>query len=133
LELPTVNLISLTRGAEDYMKRRYDLEERTFDFAKQVAFYCKKLPKNIINIEYIKQVVRSSGSVGANYIEANESLSKKDFAMRVKISRKESKESVYWLRLLVDTNTDGFKEEGLVLINECTELKKILSSIIGKL
>jgi len=79
----------------------YDLEERTYRFAKQVASFCRKLPKNIINIEYLKQVIRSSGSVGANYIEANEALSKKDFQMRIKICRKEAKESAYWLRLIL--------------------------------
>ena len=111
----------------------YDLEERTFNFAKNAVFFLKKLPKNISNIEYMKQVTRSSGSVGANYIEANEALSRKDFVMRMRISRKEAKESVYWLRLLVDTNPDSFRDEGVSLINECIELKKIFSSIIAKL
>jgi len=114
------------------MTKIYDLEERTFAFAKDVALYCRRMPGNISNNEYIKQVVRSSGSVGANYIEANESLSKKDFAMRSKISRKESKETAYWLRLLVETNSNNFREEGLQLIQESIELKKILSSIIEK-
>ncbi|HBH62212.1 MAG TPA: four helix bundle protein [Nitrospiraceae bacterium] len=112
---------------------KYDLEERTFVFARNVALYCKSLPNGISNIEYSRQVIRSSGSTGANYIEANESLSRKDFAMRLKISRKEAKESVYWLRLLVDTNADSFKEAGLGLIRESIELKKIFSSIISKL
>lgn len=84
--------------------RPYDLEERTFLFAKEVALFCKRLPKNVENIEYIKQVIRSSGSVGANYIEANESLGEKDFSLRLKISRKEAKESMYWLRLICETN-----------------------------
>jgi four helix bundle protein len=60
----------------------------------------KTLPQNIANEEDIRQLVKASGSVGANYIEANESLSKKDFVLRIKISRKEAKESRYWLRLL---------------------------------
>jgi len=115
------------------MKSKYDLEERTFKYAKHVALFCKKLPKTIPNREYIKQVIRSSGSVGANYIEANESLSKKDFAMRIKISRKESKESAFWLKLLIETNSDNFKNEGLSLLRESIELKKILSSIIQKI
>jgi four helix bundle protein len=70
----------------------YDLEERTFQYAKRVRIYVKKLPKTTANIEDGKQVIRASGSVSANYIEANESLSKKDFLMRVKICRKEAKE-----------------------------------------
>jgi len=101
----------------------YNLEERTFQFAIAVALYCKKLPKNIINYKYIDQVVRSSGSVGANYIEANEALSKKDFAMRIKICRKEAKESAYWLRLIVETNSDEFQNEGIALKVEAEELK----------
>ncbi len=77
--------------------KKYDLEDRTFNFAKSVRALVKKLTKTIGNIEDGKQVIRSSGSVGANYIEANESLSKKDFVMRIKICRKEAKESRYWL------------------------------------
>src|SRR5258708_228599 len=76
-----------------------DLADRTFLFAKNVRSFVKKLPKTIGNIEDMKQVVRSSGSVAANYIEANESLSRKDFLMRIKICRKEAKESRLWLQL----------------------------------
>ena len=83
----------------------YDLEDRTLAFAKRTRAFVKKIQKTIANIEDSKQLVRASGSVGANYIEANESLSKKDFIMRIKISRKESKESRYWLRL-IDTNDE---------------------------
>ena len=101
-------------------------------FAKNVSCYVKKLPKNISNIEYGKQVVKASGSVGANYIEANEALSKKDFIMRIKISRKEAKESAYWLRLIVETNDEKYTEEGTKLFKEATELKKIFSSILEK-
>jgi four helix bundle protein len=82
----------------------YDLEQRTFLFAKDIRLVVKTLPKTIANIEDSKQVVKASGSVGANYIEANESLGKKDFLMRIKISRKESKEGAYWLRLINETN-----------------------------
>ena len=73
------------------MKKNYDLEERTFQFAKNVRLFIKSLIKTVGNIEDTKQVIRSSGSIGANYIEANESLSKKDFVYRIKISRKEAK------------------------------------------
>jgi len=114
------------------MSKQYDLEERTFQFAKNISLYIKKFPSSVSNIEYGKQVVRSSGSVGANYIEANEALSKKDFIMRIKISRKEAKESAYWLRLLVETNSEECTKEGNKLSNEATELKKILSAILEK-
>jgi four helix bundle protein len=73
----------------------YDLEERTFQFAKAVRLFVKTLPKTVSNIEDSKQLVKAAGSVGTNYREANESLSKKDFLMRMKISRKEAKESAY--------------------------------------
>ena len=110
----------------------YDLEERTYLFAKNVRLFVKKLPPTIANIEDGKQVIRSSGSVGANYIEANEALSKKDFLMRVKISRKESKESAFFLRLIYETNVAGFEKEGIELCDEAIQLKKIFSSIIEK-
>lgn len=80
--------------------KQYDLEERTFLFASSVRELVRKLDKDIITVEDTKQLIRSSGSAGANYIEANEALSKKDFLMRIKISRKEAKESTYWLKML---------------------------------
>ena len=110
----------------------YDLEERTFQFAKAIRLFVKTLPKTIANTEDSKQVVRASGSVGANYREANEALSKKDFIMRIKISRKEAKESAYWLRLIHETNDLKNADENLRLIQEAIELKKILSSILEK-
>jgi len=114
------------------MENKYNLEERTYQFAKRIAFFCRRLPYNSTNKEYISQLIRSSGSTGANYIEANEALSKKDFVMRIKICRKEAKESIYWIRLIVDTNSEGFKQEGVSLKDEATELKKIFSAIIVK-
>jgi len=110
----------------------YDLEERTFQFAKAVRLFVKTLPKTIANIEDGKQVVKASGSVGANYREANESLSKKDFLMRMKISRKEAKESAYWLRLIKETNNLNNADVANSLMQETNELKKIFSSILEK-
>jgi len=110
----------------------YDLEERTFQFAKEVSLFVKTIEKTIANIEDIKQVVRSSGSSGSNYIEANESLSKKDFLFRVKICRKEEKECAYWLRLINETNRLDTKQLAESLIQEAIELKKIFSAIIEK-
>jgi four helix bundle protein len=113
-------------------KRIYTLEERTYQFAKSVRIFCKELSKSLLNSDDIKQLIRSSGSIGANYVEANESLSKKDFLMRVKISRKEAKESIYWLRLISETEQNINQDDVHKLINEATELLKILSSIIEK-
>jgi len=113
------------------MSKVYDLEERTFQFAKEVRLFIQTLKKTIGNIEDAKQVVRSSGSIGANYIEANESLGDKDFKFRVKISRKEAKETIYWLRLINETN--DLKNKQLIenLIQEAVEIKKILSAILN--
>jgi len=113
-------------------RKRYDLEERTYLFAERVRAFVKKLPRTICNIEDVKQLVRASGSVGANYIEANEALGKKDFRMRIRISRKESKESRYWLRL-VDTHADpALNTERDELIQEATELMRIFGAILRK-
>ncbi|MBL7130964.1 MAG: four helix bundle protein [Candidatus Omnitrophica bacterium] len=113
------------------MPKEYDLEERTEKFTKDVIRLCKKLPKNTINFELIEQVVSASGSVGANYIEANEALSKKDFFHRIKICRKESKEARYWLRLIVFSNSE-FEKETKPLIQEATELMNIFGAILRK-
>jgi len=112
--------------------KQYDLEDRTFEFAKRVRAFVKKLPKTISNFEDIKQIVKASGSVGANYIEANEALSKKDFKMRIKICRKESKESRYWLRLVDTEGEPELEKERDYLINESTELMNIFGSILQK-
>ena len=109
----------------------YDLEERTLKFAKSTITFVKKLPRNIANIEIIKQLVRSTGSVGANYIEANEALSKKDFVMRIKICRKEAKESRYWLKL-IEVNSKELESMRKSLLQEATELMKIFGAILEK-
>ncbi len=112
--------------------KRYDLEERTFQFSKRIRVFVKNLPRTVSNNEDGKQLVRSSGSVGANYIEANEALGKKDFRMRVKISRKEAKEARYWLRLVDVGNSKELEAERDCLVQEATELLCILSSILQK-
>ena len=112
--------------------KQYDLEERTFEFARRVRVFVKKLPKTIGNIEDGKQLIRSSGSIGANYIEANEALSKKDFVMRIKISRKESKESKYWSSLVDTGGSKELEKERHELIKETTELMMIFSAIMKK-
>ena len=113
--------------------KKYDLEERTMEFAKMVRFFVRKLPINTGNEEDAKQLIRSSGSVGANYIEANEALGKKDCVMHMKISRKEAKESRFWLGLLdCGTNAD-LKTKQIVLIQESKELMNIFGAIIRKM
>lgn len=109
----------------------YDLEDRTYLFAKDCRLFVKSIPRNIVSIEDGKQLVRSSGSVAGNYIEANEALSKKDFVMRVKICKKESKESRLWLRLLEEQDKD-LDTERLRLIKEAQELMSIFGAILEK-
>ena len=110
----------------------YDLEERTFEFAKHVRGFVKKIHKTLGNVEDGRQVVKSSGSVGANYIEANEALSKKDFIMRIKICRKEAKESSYWLKL-IDVGSDQELELNRTeLVKESFELTNIFGAILRK-
>jgi four helix bundle protein len=125
-----ISLLSLMSQQEDPNKR-FDLEERTFQFARRTRAFVKTLAKTIGNTEDARQVIRSSGSVGANYIEANEALSKKDFVVRIKICRKEAKESRYWLRLLevLDASTAGERES---LVQEAQELMNIFGSIVRK-
>jgi len=112
--------------------KQYDLEDRTLAFAKKVRAFVKKLSKTTDNFEDGKQLIKASGSVGANYIEANEALSKKDFVMRIKICRKEAKESRYWLRL-VNTQEDAELDcERKSLEKEATELMNIFGPILRK-
>lgn len=112
--------------------KQYDLEERTLSFAKQIRFLVKQLPKTIGNLQDCKQLIRSSGSVGANYIEANHALSKKDFTHRIKISRKEAKESSFWLQLIDTSDDQQLEDKRLELFGESVELVKIFSAIMTK-
>lgn len=113
------------------MSKAFDLEKRSTEFAKAVIEVCNNLPRNPINDRIVGQVVGASGSVGANYREANDALGKKDFLQRMKIARREAKESHHWLELLLTANSN--KESRIKpLMQEADELKKILSSIIGK-
>lgn len=111
--------------------KQYDLEDRTLAYAMNTREFVRELGDDFVMREDVKQLIRSSGSVGANYIEANEALGKKDFLMRIRISRKEAKESRYWLRLLhvVDPVLNKQRE---ALIQESTELMNIFGAILRK-
>ncbi len=114
-----------------YRSKVYDLEQRTYRFARDCRIFLRELPMTPSNVEDGKQLIKASGSVAANYIEANEKLGKKDLVMRLRIARKEARESYYWLMLLKDLNKD-YEKRALELINEAFELKRILSAIIIK-
>lgn len=117
--------------AQPTKSKKYDLEERSLNYAKTAIRFVKGLPQDIANREIIKQLIRSACSVGANYIEANECLGKKDFAMRIKICRKEAKESKYWL-ILIETKDSQQEFQRERLMQEAEELKRIFSSILLK-
>ena len=113
-------------------RKQYDLEDRTLSFAKQARAFVRSLDNYLANIEDGRQLIRASGSVGANYIEANESLGKKDFLMRIRICRKESKESRYWLRLIDTKNRRELEKERQRLEQEAQELMNIFGAILRK-
>ena len=112
-------------------KEKYDIYKRCLRFAVRTAKLTDKLPKKMSLIEYMRQLIRSSASVGANMEEADGALTKKDFINRVGIARREARESHYWLKLIqqiVSTEEDEIR----YLIGESREIKLILSSIINK-
>src|SRR3989344_8017196 len=111
--------------------KRYDLEDRTLTYGKRIIALCKSLVKNSINLPLASQLIRSGTSVGANYREANETSTKKDFLFRMRICRKEAKETAYWLDLVIEANPE-LKERIKPLSDETIELVKIFAAIIIK-
>ena len=111
----------------------HPLEERCYQFAKRIRAFTRKLKKDIENIEDIKQVVRASGSVGANYIEANENLGLGDLKYRMKVSRKESKEAMHFLGLIEVFNDKKMEAERAELADEAGQLRKIFSAMLKKI
>jgi four helix bundle protein len=117
---------------QDTNKKVFDLEKRTTEFAKKVVRFCRSLPRDSINSRINGQLAGCSGSVGANYREANDSLGKKDFILRIKISRKEAKECIHWLEIAKEANEEKYFHEIDECITEAGELRNILSAIINK-
>jgi len=110
-----------------------ELETRLHDFGKRVRDFSLKVKWDVINVEYIRQVIRASGSVGANYIEASDDLGKLDEKMKIKIARRESKESIHWLDLILTYQNNDLEKERVALMDEADQIKKILSAILNKL
>lgn len=110
-------------------QKEYDFEKRTLDFSKRIIYLCKALPKNSANDCFSSQSIRSGTSIGANYREANDALGKKDFILHLKIARKEAKETIYWLLLIAEANSE-LSSRMQNIITEANELKNILSSMI---
>jgi four helix bundle protein len=113
-------------------RTNFNLEERTFNFARRTRIFLSSISSGRVMVEDKKQLVRSSGSVAANYLEANEGLSRKDFVMRVKICRKEAKESHMWLKLIRESVEPVLHVECDSLIDESLQLVKIFNTIAYK-
>ena len=111
-------------------EQKYDLEKRTAEFARNVRTLVKKIPKTIANVEDGKQLIRSSGSVAANYIEANECVGDDDFIYRNRLCKKEAKESRLWLSQLDPYDKNELKEIRNYLMQEAKELMLIFASIV---
>lgn len=111
--------------------KKYDLKERTAKFGVEVIKLCKKIPKSAITNPFISQVIRSSTSIGANYMEADGAESKKDFFHKIGICKKEAKETMHWMHMLAEAE-DGVKAECRKLWQEAHELTLIFSAIVNK-
>ena len=114
------------------MANQRDLVNRTFEFAVSVRRFIDRLPKSIANYEDAKQLAGSSGSVAANYLEAQEGLSRKDFFYRIKVCRKEARETGLWLQLLNCATDESLNDERARLVTEADEIKRIFSTIAIK-
>jgi four helix bundle protein len=115
--------------------KKFDISDRALEFAARVAKFVNMLPKNQASIEYSRQLIRSSASIGANIEEADGTLSKRDFVNKIAIGRREARESRYWLRLLKKAEllpNDDLNKEAEWLIGEAREIMLILSSIVNK-
>jgi four helix bundle protein len=110
----------------------HQLEERCFQFAKEVRVFCRKLKWDVVNLQDVKQLVRSSASVGANYIEANENVGKGDLKYRLKVCRKEAKESIHFLGLCETFDDVEINKQREHLVDEAPQLRKIFSTMINK-
>ena len=115
----------------DRKKANQKLLERTLEFAKKILVLAQGIPKNSLNRPLIVQLIRAGTSVGANYREACEAESAKDFVHKIKIAKKESREAKYWLKLLLELNPD-LKKEINALKKEAVEFTKIFATIVSK-
>ncbi len=108
---------------------KYDLEERTAKFGEEIINFCNKIPQNEITRSLINQLVRSATSVGANYCEADDASSKKDFKYKIRICNREIKESKHWLRM-IGKAIPFLRGEARIYWQEAHELNLIFSSIV---
>ena len=114
--------------SENIISQKFDLEERTSKFGEDVIKLCRKINQDAITRPLINQLIRSATSIGANYMEANGTSSKKDFRNKIHICQKEAKETKHWLRMIAESSPE-IKDESRVLWQECHELTLIFGKI----
>ena len=113
-------------------ERKYDLEERTAKFAEHIIEFAKKIHKNAVTLPLITQLVKSGTSIAANYCEADDAESSKDFQHKIGICKKESRETKHWLRMIAVAVSDP-NDEAKKLWQEAKELNLIFNAIIHRI
>ena len=113
-------------------KKPYDLEERTAQFAEGVFAVLNVIKKNPMNLPIVSQLIRSATSIGANYCEANDASSRKDFRNKIYLCKKEANETKYWLRILAQAQPE-IKDKLRILWQEAQELNQIFQKIVNSL
>ncbi|MGD0518107.1 MAG: four helix bundle protein [Thermoguttaceae bacterium] len=121
----------MANKSEQTGKKVYDLAERTAKFGEAVIAFAKHLPRDPITLPLIGQLIRAGTSIGANYCEADNAVSKKEFLHRIGICKKEAKETMYWLRMIASAVPNS-KQPGRILWQEAKELHLIFSSMWRK-
>lgn len=114
---------------EKVLRQKYDLEERTAKFGEEIIKFAKRIPKNVITLPIISQLVRCGTSVGANYCEADNAESRSDFKHKIGICKKEAKETMHWLRMLVIALPE-FRDAARTIWKEAKELNLIFNAIV---
>ena len=112
------------------MAKKFDLEERSAKFGVRIINFAKSLPRNVVTLPLIGQLIRSGTSIGANYCEANNAESRNDFKHKVGIAKKEAKETKYWLQMIATAYPDS-KNAAAELAKEAKELNLILNAVIN--
>ena len=121
------NEITMTQATN----KKYDLRERTAKFGEDIINFIKKISENSVTRVLISQLVRAGTSVGANYCEADDASTKKEFFYKIGTCRKEAKETKHWLRMITAA-VPSVKDEAMVLSKEAQELNLIFSAIINR-
>lgn len=116
----------------DKNSKQYDLEERTAKFGERVILFVKQIPKDFVTLPILNQLVRAGTSVGANYCEADDAESKKDFVHKIGIAKKEARETKHWLRMIVTAYPES-KERARLLWQEAKEINLIFNAIVKKI